>query len=245
MPQPFNAAAAGRTTPLFVPPPCRNVNGRVMGMVKKHDNLMQVVVRNTGHMVPHDNPYYGQVRAGVRAGRQQWHGSIQKRCRCTDLMQRWQQHQHQRQQTVSLCAGNHTYHTPIPCRAPWLPCRSCWSGGWRRRCGASSTSGSSGRRMRRSACANGARTRGSRLGRSSPSRTTRLLAPGREQASCSSAAGCWKRGGRARLLQVTQQPGGVHQMAGGPRALDSRENLSWLWQGSEEKPWGLLCCGWD
>eukprot|EP00200_Dunaliella_tertiolecta_P010739 CAMPEP_0202391350 /NCGR_PEP_ID=MMETSP1127-20130417/91786_1 /ASSEMBLY_ACC=CAM_ASM_000462 /TAXON_ID=3047 /ORGANISM="Dunaliella tertiolecta, Strain CCMP1320" /LENGTH=524 /DNA_ID=CAMNT_0048993775 /DNA_START=16 /DNA_END=1590 /DNA_ORIENTATION=+ len=38
-----------------------NVNGRVMGAIKHFANLTQIVIRNTGHMVPHDNPYYGQI----------------------------------------------------------------------------------------------------------------------------------------------------------------------------------------
>ncbi|KAL6764564.1 Alpha/Beta hydrolase protein [Haematococcus lacustris] len=37
------------------------VNQRPMGYLKRHANLWQLIVRNTGHMVPHDNPLYGQL----------------------------------------------------------------------------------------------------------------------------------------------------------------------------------------
>ncbi|GFH19120.1 carboxypeptidase [Haematococcus lacustris] len=37
------------------------VNQRAMGYLKRHANLWQLIVRNTGHMVPHDNPLYGQL----------------------------------------------------------------------------------------------------------------------------------------------------------------------------------------
>ncbi|GFR46687.1 hypothetical protein Agub_g8305 [Astrephomene gubernaculifera] len=37
------------------------VNGRIAGYWKSHDTLDVLVLRNTGHMVPHDNPLIGQL----------------------------------------------------------------------------------------------------------------------------------------------------------------------------------------
>lgn len=37
------------------------VNDHIAGYLKQHDTLTHLVVRNTGHMVPHDNPLYGQL----------------------------------------------------------------------------------------------------------------------------------------------------------------------------------------
>lgn len=37
------------------------INERVAGYWKQFQTLTQVIIRNTGHMVPHDNPLYGQV----------------------------------------------------------------------------------------------------------------------------------------------------------------------------------------
>ncbi|KAG2422906.1 hypothetical protein HXX76_015733 [Chlamydomonas incerta] len=37
------------------------VNGRIAGYWKKYGTLEQLVLRNTGHMVPHDNPLVGQL----------------------------------------------------------------------------------------------------------------------------------------------------------------------------------------
>lgn len=46
------------------PAPSRSfwmVNGRIGGYWKTYDTLDVLVLRNTGHMVPHDNPLVGQL----------------------------------------------------------------------------------------------------------------------------------------------------------------------------------------
>ena len=39
-----------------------DVNGRAVGFWKQVGRLSNVVLRNVGHMAPHDNPLVGQVR---------------------------------------------------------------------------------------------------------------------------------------------------------------------------------------
>ena len=65
-----------------------DVNGRVVGFWKQVGRLSNVVLRNVGHMAPHDNPLVGQV-SQQQAGVAGWRRQVRRREDCSVVLLGW------------------------------------------------------------------------------------------------------------------------------------------------------------